>query len=238
MMALNKTISKSDLRLPEVWDRSKELTHFMRSLLWRGDGCAINGVRKCRWRIPWNKLWEYSRGLAYIPYQKSWRVLDFGGGASLPVYHLASMGMKVHSYDIDAHLIAEAQAMAGRREWNLKAEARDLTSQPLPESESFDWVISYCVIEHLPKVVQSRIVVHLASLVKTDGFLTVTFDYGPAAPVPDAIRTEEEVRALIGLTGMEPIDGIPFQDTGERYVLDKKYPSAAFTFGSLFLKKL
>jgi len=238
MMALNKTISKSDLRLPEVWDRSKELTHFMRSLLWRGERCAMNGVNKFRWNIPWNKLWEYSRGLAYIPCRKNWRVLDFGGGASLPVYHLASMGMELHSYDIDVRLIAEAQAMAEKHGWGLKAEARDLTRQPLTESESFDWVISYCVIEHLPKIMQSRIAAHLGSLVKKGGFLTVTFDYGPTAPVPDAIRTEEEVRAFIGLTGMEPIDGIPFQDTGERYVLDKKYPSAAFTFGSLFLKKL
>jgi hypothetical protein len=237
-MALNKTISKSDLRLPEVWDRGKELTHFMRRLLWRGERCAINGVRKCRWRIPWNKLWEYSRGLAYIPYQKSWRVLDFGGGASLPVYHLASMGMEVHSYDIDAHLNAEAQAMAEKHGWDLKTETRDLTLQPLPETELFDWAISYCVIEHLPKKLQPQTVAHLGSRVKKDGFLTFTFDYGPTAPVPDAIRTEEEVRSLITLTGMEPIDGIPFQDTGERYVLDKRYPSAAFTFGSLFLKKL
>ncbi len=237
-MALNKTISRSDLKLPEVSVKGKELTRFMKSLLWSGDRCAINGVSKFRWSIPWNKLWEYSRGMAYVPYQKGWRVLDFGGGASLPVYYLASMGMEVHSYDIDSRLTAEAQAMAQKHEWNLKAGTRDLTSQPLPESECFDWVVSYCVIEHLPKVMQSQILAHLASRVKKDGFLTVTFDYGPTAPVPNAIRTEEEVRSLIGLTGMEPIDGIPFQDTGERYVLDKKYPSAAFTFGSLFLKKL
>ena len=84
---------------------------------------------------------------------------------------------------------------------------------------------------------QPQTVAHLASLVKRGGFLTLTFDYSPTAPVPDAIRSEEEVLSLIALTGMEPIDGVPFQDTGERYVLDKKYPSVAFTFGSLFLKK-
>jgi len=236
-MALNKTISRSDLSLPEVSVRGKELTRFMRRLLWSGDRCAINGVSKFRWSILWNKLWEYSRGLAYIPFQKNWRVLDFGGGATLPVYHLASIGIEVHSYDINARLTAEAQAMAVKHQWNLKADNRDLTRQPLSEREHFDWVISYCVIEHLPKAVQSRTVAHLGLLVKKGGFLTLTFDYSPTAPVPEAIRSEAEVHSLIALTGMEPIDGVPFQDTGERYVLDKKYPSVAFTFGSLFLKK-
>lgn len=236
-VASNKTISVSDLAEPAVKRRADELLRFARGLLLRGQRFAVNGVSKPRWRIRWHKMWEYARGLALVPWKPGWRVIDFGGGATLPVYFLASRGLHVTSFDIDAGLTGEAQAMAAKRHWPLEASTRDLTVDPLRDDETFDWAMSFCVLEHLPRAQQLDVARQLGRSLKPGGYLTVTFDFGEAAPVGGALRAEADVRALVEATGLRPMDGTLFVDTGERFDLDKKYPDARFTFGSLFLQK-
>lgn len=236
-MALSKTISPADLKLEPVAKAASQLKRFAWSMFWQGDPFAVNGYSKRRWRIRWNKLWEYSCGLGYVPWQKNWRVIDFGGGATLPVYYLASQGLEVCSYDIDAQLTAQAQEVSARRKWPVHASTRDLTEDPAAEQGAFDWAVSFCVIEHLPKEKQKKIVSLLASYLKPGGYFTLTFDYSPEAPVTGALRDMNEVRELVELSGLEYLDGQVFEDTGERFVLDKKYKEAKFTFGSLFLRK-
>jgi cyclopropane fatty-acyl-phospholipid synthase-like methyltransferase len=197
----------------------------------------VNGVSKRRYRIRWNKLWEYSRGLAYVPWQKGWTAVDFGGGATLPVYYLASQGVTVHSYDIDTALTAEAQAAAAKHQWPVVATTQDLTSDTANTPSGVDWIMSFCVLEHLPRELQLKVAGILAGMLRPGGWFTVTFDYSPDAPVHDALRSPQDVQDLIDATGLVPHDGVAFSDTGERFVLDRKYPDSAFTFGSLFLRK-
>lgn len=238
-MSLSKTISLHDFSLPEVKAEVRALKQFAHQRFWQGDHFAVNGVSKRRWRIRWNKLWEYSRGLAYVPWQKEWKILDFGGGATLPVYYLANEGAEVWSFDIDQKLTAEATALAQKRNWPLHATTQDLTQEPWTGAESsLDWVISFCVLEHLPRAYQLNAAKLLASYLKPGGYMSLTFDYGTTAPVEGAYRSSKEVEDLVQATGLSFVDGQGFSDTGERFVLDKKYPQAEFTFGSLFLKKL
>lgn len=236
-MALNKTISKADLLEPRVARQETELNRFARWMLFRGERFAVNGVSKLRWRIRWHKMWEYARGLALVPWQPGWRVLDFGGGATLPVYYLASRGLNVTSLDIDVPLTGEAQAIARRRQWPLDASTRDLTLDPLRDDETFDWAMSFCVLEHLPRAKQLDVARQLGRALRPGGYLSITFDFGEEAPVTGALRREAEVAALAEATGLEPVEGPLFTDCGERFALDRKYPRAKFTFGSLFLTK-
>lgn len=236
-MPLNKTISPADRKAPQVKMQAARLRRFVWQMFLRGEPFAVNGSLKRRWRVRWHKLWEYERGLACVPWQRGWRVLDFGGGATLPVFYLASQGLNVVSYDIDAKLTDWTNALAQKHGWSLQASTFDLTAGPREMDTSFDWVMSFCVLEHLPRKTQLAAARLLASYLKPGGYMTVTFDYGPAAPVADALRTMQDVERLIEATGLKPVDGVLFDDTGERFALDKKYPAARFTFGSLFLKK-
>jgi len=237
-MSRSKTISLHDFSLPEIKKQAQALKKFAHQRFWHGEPFAVNGVSKWRWRIRWNKLWEYARGLAYVPWQKHWKILDFGGGATLPVYYLAANGAEVWSFDIDKKLTAEAEALAKKRNWPLYATSQDLTQEPWAGAEnSLDWVISFCVLEHLPRPYQLQVATLLANYLKPGGYMSLTFDYGEHAPVEGAYRTPQEVDELVQAVGLEFIDGREFSDNGERFVLDRKYPDAKFTFGSLFLRK-
>jgi hypothetical protein len=97
--------------------------------------------------------------------------------------------------------------------------------------------MSFCVLEHLPRTQQLNVARQLGHALRPGGCLTVTFDFGEEAPVTGALRRESDVVALAEATGLEPVEGALFTDTGERFALDRKYPRAQFTFGSLFLTK-
>jgi len=236
-MRLNKTISRADLAAPALRPVAARLRAFVWQLFLRAEPFAVNGVLRRRWRVRWHKRWEYERALACVPWQPGWRVLDFGGGATLPVFYLANCGLEVASYDIAPELTGWAKTLAQKRHWRLAASTRDLTVEPLAADDTFDWAMSFCVLEHLPRETQRRAARLLADCLKPGGHMTLTFDFGPEAPAPDALRNLDDVAELIQATGLEPLDGQAFEDTGERFVLDKRHPAARFTFGALFLRK-
>jgi hypothetical protein len=235
---INKTISPTDLDRPEVAAVARSLRKLAWRLWWKRVPFAVNGVLKMRWRIRWNKLWEYSRGLAYGEFQPGMRVLDFGGGATIPLPHLAGSGCDVLSLDIDPRLTDHTNRVAKKFGWKLKGSTSDLTqNEPPTEWREFDRVISFCVIEHIPKQLQQRTLARLSSLLKAGGLFELTFDFGDNAPVEGAIRSTHEVQEMIAATGLTPLGDGQFHDTSERFPIDKKYPRNRFTFGSLFLKK-
>ena len=233
---LNKTISPADLKLPEVAGAARDLLRFGHRLWFNGVPFAVNGVLKRRWRIRWNKQWEYARGLAYGGFQPGLRVLDFGGGGTIPLFYLADRGCEVFSLDINASLTGHTTAIAQRMGWRLSGSTINLTEQPpLAAWGLFDRIVSFCVIEHVPKPLQRLALARLAGLLKAGGVFELTFDYSDTAPVAGAIRSVEEVRELVAATGLTLLGDGQFHDTGERFVLDKKYPTHRFTFGAVFL---
>jgi len=235
---LNKTIGADDMKTPEVARAARELSAFGHRLWFRGIPFAVNGVLKRRWRIRWNKLWEYSRGLAYGNFQNGQRVLDFGGGATIPIFYLAQIGCDVLSLDIDERLANHTNAVAKKTGWKLAGSTFDLTqAPPLDSWQPFDRVISFCVIEHLPRETQILALRRLALLLKPGGVFELTFDYGVAAPVPDAPRDPARVEEFSAATGLKLLGDGAFHDSGDRFALDRKYPTNRFSFGSLFLTK-
>ncbi len=241
----SKTFSRTDLAAPAVARVAGELQRFALRLGVSGVPFAVNGVLRRRFRVRHlHKLWEYSRGLACLhtaaPAAKgeSKRVLDFGGGATLPVYYLARCGGDVLSLDIDPSLTEATNRIGARRAWRLRGSAFDLTQSP-PRSDwgAFDAVISFSVLEHLAKDSQARLLRRLATLVRPGGLMILTFDFGADAPLANAVRDVTEVESLVVATGLSYVNGQPFADTGERFALDKRYPARRFTFGSLFLRR-
>lgn len=248
----SKTLSLDDLRRPEIARVRRELRRFALRLGIAGTPFAVNGILRRRLWVRAHKMWEYARGVACVlaaaPQQggdySPARVLDFGGGATLPVFFLADRGCNVLSLDIDTALTDFTNRVARERGWLLRGSTVDITAtamaaggQASNELGEFDAVISFSVLEHIPKHLQAVAVERLAQRLKPGGVFALTFDYGEDAPVEGAVRSEEEVARLVAATGLEFLDGAGFTDTGERFALDKRHAQRKFTFASLFLKK-
>jgi len=166
------------------------------------------------------------------------RVLDFGGGGTIPLFQLARRGCEVLSLDINQDLTKHTNAVAGQMGWQLTGSTFDLTAnEAQSEWGKFDRVISFCVIEHIPKPLQRQALQRLANALKPGGLFELTFDFGENAPADGAIRSATEVGEMIEATGLSPLGDGKFHDTGERFTLDRHYPDRRFTFGSLFLEK-
>ena len=233
---LNKTISRQDLKNSEVASASRKISHAARWMWWRRVPFAVNGVLRTRWRIRWNKMWEYARGLAFGGFQPGMRVLDFGGAATMPIFYLGRLGCEVLSLDIDERLSAYTNLLAGQHDWKVQSSTLNLAeNETPPEWGDFDRIVSYCVIEHIPRHLRKIVLARLAALLKPGGIFELTFDYGDDAPVAGAVRSREEVQELVAATDLALMGNTEFVDTEERFRLDNKYPDSRFTFGSLFL---
>jgi SAM-dependent methyltransferase len=238
----SKTYSPADLHHPPARPTASQLRRFALRLGLSGTRFAVNGILRHRLWVRENKLWEYARGLSCILSASqpagALRVLDFGGAATIPIFFLASLGCDVLCLDIDTALSNWTNHVAKRRGWKLHASTHNLVTTPAPaEWGLFDAVISFSVLEHIPKVAQPLIVARLAKLLKPGGIFALTFDFGPEAPVNDAVRDLAEVERLVAATGLDYLGGHPLNDTGERFVIDRRHPERRFTFASLFLTK-
>jgi len=238
----SKTYSPADLKHPCVLPLARVLRRHAFWLGLQATPFAVNGILRRRFWVRSNKLWEYARGLSCIlsasQPAEALRVLDFGGAATTPIFFLASLGCDVLCLDIDTALSHWTNHVAKRHGWKLQASTHNLVASPALEDWGlFDAVISFSVLEHIPKAAQPLILERLARLLKPGGIFALTFDFGPEAPVNDAVRDLAEVERLVAATGLKYLDGKPLTDTGERFALDRRHPARRFTFASLFLQK-
>lgn len=246
----SKTLGWDDLHTAKVAPVYADLRRFALRLGMSGTRFAVNGILKRRWWVRRAKLWEYARGLACTlqgapaprkmvrDAAEGMRVIDFGGGATLPISWLAASGAEVLCLDVDAALAEWSNQVAQQRGWKLQATTHDLTKAEAPaEWGQFDAAISFSVLEHIPAELQEVALKRLAGLLGPGGVMAITFDYGSEAAQPFAIRNEAGVERLVQATGLEYLDPRGFVDTGERFVLDKRHPQSRFTFASLMMRK-
>jgi protein-L-isoaspartate O-methyltransferase len=233
---LNKTYEGEDLRPLEVRGMARQLSRYARRLFLRGIPFAVNGVLRRRFYVRKFKMWEYARGLAYAGIKPGMRILDFGGGATLPVFYLAEQGCDVMSVDINERFTEYTKAYAKRRGLRLSANSVNLvTTRVPPEWGTFDRILSFCVIEHLPKEAQAPMMNTLAGLLRPGGMLVITFDFGPQAPSEWPLRTLDDVNELIRASGLRPVGNKEFHNANRFFTIDKRFPDSPFTLGSLFL---
>ena len=239
MSTLQKTLELRDLQEPRTRATARALSRFLRGLFLRGEPVAVNGVLHRRFYVRRFKMWEYARGLAYSDPREAREVLDFGGAATLPAYYLAARGSRVRVLDIDASLVERSRRAAARRGWELEASTLDITEQELPEGWGpFDRIYSFCVIEHMSRAAYRAALTRLAERLAPGGRLVLSFEYGDEAPGEGALRSCAEVEELVEFTGLAWSGPGGFQDSGDRFRMDRRHPDRRFTFGSLFLEKV
>jgi len=243
----SKTYSPGDFRRAEIAGPARRLRRYALRLGLQGTPFAVNGILRRRFWTRRNKLWEYACGLAFLEEQgirapvqgqAAPRILDFGGAGTLPIFYLAQLGFEVLCLDIDRGLSAYTNQLAERCGWKLRASTHNLVTDSAPaEWGRFDAAVSFSVLEHLAKPEQAPLLARVAALLRPGGGFALTFDFGEHAPQPNAVRTLEEVSALVSAARLSWADGVSLKDTGERFALDKRHPGRLFTFASCFLLK-
>ncbi|MCH2101892.1 MAG: class I SAM-dependent methyltransferase [Planctomycetes bacterium] len=242
----NKTHDWRDLEEPAVVQARRSLTRFLLcGFTFRATPVAINGVLRFRWRIRPLKLWEYARGWVAAPVTAGQKLLDVGGGGTLPPCFAATQGAEVFVLDPDTQLNQATDRLAHARGWAITTSAADLAAEqeawPVGwPVGAFDAIHSYCVVEHIPYAGQERLLKRLAHALGPGGRMVLTFEYGEQAPGEAPWRDRERLDRMVELmmeAGLQLVEPTDFEDAGHREVLDRRYPEAPFAFGMLVLEK-
>lgn len=199
-------------------------------------------------RIPWYLYWEIFWVIKNGPQiKRNMRILDAGGTSSLFTYYLASLGIEVHSIDINKTLVSNGNKIKKAMGWNMFSYVMDMKKLDF-EDEYFDHAYSICVFEHLDYEIKLSALSEIARCLKPNGVLSITFDYRIAAPMvvgfgPDTreknqLKTEEDIKRSFLLTKhFELLGNQKFYDNRESYLVHPGFNNAPFTFGAIFLKK-
>lgn len=242
----NKTHDWADLREPEVAQARRAQVRFLRrAFTWRRTPVAVNGVLRFRWRIRPLKLWEYARGWVAAPVTAGQKLLDFGGGGTLPPCFAAAQGAEVYVLDLDEPLLGATAELAAQRGWSIQTSSIDLAAEQerWPEGwpiGQFDAIHSYCVLEHIPAAGQERVLPRLARALAPGGRMVLTFEFGEQAPGEAPwhdLNHLERMRGLLLAEGLVAAAPQEFHDAGLREVLDRRHPEAPFAFGMLVFER-
>jgi SAM-dependent methyltransferase len=204
-------------------------------------------------RIPWFLYWEIEWVLRHGPkLERGMRVLDAGGTSSLFSCYLASLGVEVHSIDINPGLVKNATKIARKMGWEFHAYSMDIEKMTFKDMY-FDHAFSICVFEHLDFYTKQRAMIDIHRCLKPGGWISITFDYLNPAPFVfgyngfdtrrrNALDSPERLKQTLCANGLfEIVGNQDFYDNGKRYLMpprDAKLENAGeYTFGSMFLKK-
>jgi hypothetical protein len=238
--AVNRTMDRDDLHLPECGEILLEVFALMRRMkrrgasysswygavdAWPGAWEHINrGASYQPWpgnpdeiNVPWFLLWEIAWLVAHTPLRPGQRVLDMGGAGSLFSCYLASRGCEVHAIDLDERLCRRARQTASLMRWPLHAERMDMTRLAYPDG-FFDHVFSVCVFEHLP--VSGRVACNrdVARVLADHGTAAYTFDYANPQSFGRLDTPDDVIAQFVEPSGMVLSGGSSFVDNGRRYL--------------------
>ena len=158
------------------------------------------------------------------------RVLDFGCGTGYGAFHLATSGCSVVGVDVSASAIHEARARYDSPAVEFTV-VPPVESAPLPfDDASFDAVVSFQVIEHVPSV--DAYLAEVARVLRHDGtFLCATPDRGTRLfprqrpwnrwhlveftpeDLADAVGRHLDVQEVLGMTAPAPVLGLELTRT-------------------------
>jgi 2-polyprenyl-3-methyl-5-hydroxy-6-metoxy-1,4-benzoquinol methylase len=204
-------------------------------------------------RIPWFLYWEIEWVMRNGPrLKRGMRVLDAGGTSSLFSCYLASLGLEVHSIDINPVLVNNAKKLSSAMNWNMHAYEMGIENM-LFEEHFFDHAFSICVFEHLDFYTKQKALIEIHRALKPGGEFCLTFDYVNPAPYVfssygydkqdrNALNSPERVKKVFCGNNLFKVKGNQeFHDSGKRYLQPPRdaciNPPKNYTFGALFLRR-
>jgi 2-polyprenyl-3-methyl-5-hydroxy-6-metoxy-1,4-benzoquinol methylase len=199
-------------------------------------------------RIPWYLYWEIYWVMRNGPnITPNMRVLDAGGTSSLFSCYLASLGLEVHSIDMNKALVSNGNKIAKAMQWKMTSYVMDMRKLDFAD-EYFDHAYSICVFEHLNHETKKAALSEIARCLKPNGTLSITFDYRNPAPMiagsgPDKseenqIKNNDDIRRNFLSTGnFDLIGNQDFYDNQKSYLAHPLVNGTPYTFGAIFLKK-
>jgi len=199
-------------------------------------------------RIPWYLYWEIFWVLKNGPeVKKNMRVLDAGGTSSLFTCFLASLGIEVHSVDINKELVANGNRIAKGMGWRMFSYEMNMKELDF-EDEYFDHAYSICVFEHLTYEIKQAALAEIARCLKPNGMLSITFDYknpapaivgfGPNTNKINQLSNKEDIkRNFLDNKFFDLLGNQDFYDNGKTYLAHPEFNNTPYTFGAIFLKK-
>ncbi|MFH1917093.1 MAG: class I SAM-dependent methyltransferase [Nanoarchaeota archaeon] len=204
------------------------------------DGAADDG------RFPWYLYWEIVSVMTGEPQLKrNDVVLDAGGTSSLFSCYLSSLGLDVHSIDLNQDIIVIGDQLASGMGWNMTSRQMDMRKLDYPD-DFFDHAFSVCVFEHLDYQVKQDALKEISRVLKPGGVLRVTFDYknpapdvhgkGPDSGLENALRNEADIRrSFLNTDKFGLLGNQTFHDNGKTYLVNHRLGNQPYTFGVLHL---
>lgn len=180
----------------------------------------------------WLRLWEYSSAIIESGVDSRMRVLDAGGTGTIFSYYLASEGCEVLTVDIDKKKVIDANKLATSWKYKMVNLCESITDLSFKD-DVFDRVFSICVIEHLSLEDQPKAIRELVRVLKKDGILVLSFDFGKNGADNPILSKGEVFSRIIEPSGLEVLNNWEFSTD----VLDYGDASPDRTFGIVFLKK-
>lgn len=179
------------------------------------------------------KLWEISTMIIYGKIEKSQRILDCGGASIIFSFYLASRGCQVETADIDWRgygIVKNAEIVAKEMNWNMHNLYSNIFSLPY-KTEVFDRVFCICVLEHLGYKEQILAIKEMSRVLKEEGIMGLTFDYGPTAFGNKYKHIYDINQRIIIPSELEIMGNIDYQENAW-------FPEQpGKTWGALFLRK-
>jgi 2-polyprenyl-3-methyl-5-hydroxy-6-metoxy-1,4-benzoquinol methylase len=126
------------------------------------------------------KLWENAWTIHAAKALPGHRVLDIGGASTIFSFYLASLGCQVRVIDNDwgnCGTIYNANYVARKMGWDLKAYDRDISDGILFPDGYFDRIFSICTIEHLSSDVRRRMMREVGRVLHPGGIAGITMCY-------------------------------------------------------------
>jgi 2-polyprenyl-3-methyl-5-hydroxy-6-metoxy-1,4-benzoquinol methylase len=191
------------------------------------------------------RTWEYVWLFKILELRRGgMRVLDLGGPISHIVFLAALAGNEVLTLDIDERAVDACNRMAqllGLK--NIRAEVCDMRKLQRLADGSFHRVLSCSVLEHLTGADQTIAVKEMGRVLKNDGRIGLTFDYGESAasanihlpPPHDPPRNPAEVVSRLAPPGLEMLDNREIEEPLPGSLFESSI--ARYTIAALFLAK-
>ncbi len=133
-------------------------------------------------RSEFTKLWENIWTIFHSGVKNGHHVLDVGGASTPFSFFLARLGCSVRVLDNDwgnCGTIFNANDIAKKMGWDLKAIDHDIAKRWPFEDETFDRIFSICTIEHLTSPTRQFMMKEAGRVLKPGGIIAITMCYDP-----------------------------------------------------------